>query len=120
MNSAQRKLGKKGIQKRAWNKKKGSAAHHIVAGDDKRAAGSRAILKKHNIDVNSAENGIYLKHIDPNSKQPGAYHREIHTDAYHKGVEKRLKLADKAGGKEAVLSELESIQSDLLFNNRIW
>lgn len=40
---------------RAWHKEKGSAAHHIVAGDDVRAKQARDILSKYNIDINSAE-----------------------------------------------------------------
>ena len=80
MHKAQKELEKKGITNRAWHKEKGSAAHHIVAGDDMRAQQARDILKHYNIDINSAENGIYLKHIDPNSRQSGAYHRIIHTD----------------------------------------
>jgi len=122
INKAQRELKKKGYMKRAWRKEKGSAAHHIVAGDHTNVDAQRArdILDRNNIDVNSAENGIYLRHMDPNSTQPGAYHREIHTNEYFQNVADRLELAETLGGRDGVLSELESIQNDLLFNNKIW
>jgi len=126
MNKANRELRKnEGYMKRAWHKYKGSAAHHIVAGDHSNVHAGRAreILKRLKIDVNSAENGVYLKHIDPNSLQPGAYHRVIHTNEYFKNVYNRLDMAEKLGGakaREAVLTELENIRNDLLFNVKIW
>jgi uncharacterized protein RhaS with RHS repeats len=121
MNKANQELERtKGYQNRAWHKEKGSAAHHIVAGDDMRAKPARNILRKHNIDLNSAENGIYLKHMDSNSKQPGAYHRVIHTDKYYADVNSRIKAADIKGGKPAVEAELSKIQNELLFNTKIY
>ncbi|MCY9545420.1 AHH domain-containing protein [Lysinibacillus xylanilyticus] len=62
--------------KRAWHKFKGSAAHHIVAGDHSNLHAQRArdVLERLKINVNGADNGVYLKHMDPNSIQPGAYH----------------------------------------------
>lgn len=120
MRKAQKELEKKGMTNRAWHKEKGSAAHHIVAGDDVRAKQARDILNKYNIDINSAENGIYLKHIDPNSKQSGAYHRVIHTDQYYITVNERISKASKLGGRTEVLNELQRLQEDLLFNKKIW
>ena len=120
MRKAQKELEKKGITNRAWHKEKGSAAHHIVAGDDIRAQQARDILKHYNIDINSAENGIYLKHIDPNSKQSGAYHRIIHTDQYYTTVNERIMEASMYGGRTEVLNELKRLQEDLLFNRKIW
>ena len=69
---------------------------------------------------NCAENGIYLKHIDPNSKQSGAYHRIIHTDQYYKTVNQRILDASNFGGRTGVLNELQRLQEDLLFNKQIW
>ncbi|WP_375605556.1 AHH domain-containing protein [Flavobacterium davisii] len=120
INKAQRDLRKKGLMRRGWRKEKGSAAHHIVAGDDLRAQPARDILKRHGIDIDGADNGIYLKHIDPNSSQPGAYHRVIHTDRYYGNINQRITDADALGGKQGVLDELSSISDDLLFNNKIW
>ena len=113
MRKAQEELKKKGMINWAWHKEKGSAAHHIVAGDDIRAKQARDILKQYDIDINCAENGIYLKHIDPNSKQPGAYHRIIHTDQYYKTVNERITEASNLGGRTEVLNELQRLQEDL-------
>ena len=120
MRKAQKELEKKGMTNRAWHKEKGSAAHHIVAGDDPRAQDARDILELYKIDINCAENGIYLKHIDPNSKQSGAYHRIIHTDQYYKTVNQRILDASNFGGRTGVLNELQRLQEDLLFNKQIW
>jgi hypothetical protein len=102
--------------KRAWHKEPGSAAHHIVPGDDPRSAASRAILNKHGIGVDTADNGIFLKHMSRTSKQPGPYHREIHTDEYYRNLNRRVVGADRLGGKDGVLIELENIRSELLFD----
>ncbi|WP_228005974.1 AHH domain-containing protein [Xenorhabdus sp. BG5] len=104
----------------AWHKVKGSAAHHIVAWDDPRALGARNILDKHQIHIDSAENGIFLKHIDQYSSQPGAYHRVIHTNKYYEDVVERITIADRLGGKDAVIAELAKIREDLFFNTLIY
>ncbi|GAA3346582.1 hypothetical protein GCM10017717_16510 [Deinococcus persicinus] len=62
--------------------------------------------------------------MDPNSKQPGAYHRIIHTKEYFKeyfeNVAQRLESAEMLGGRALVKAELELIRNDLLFNKKIW
>ncbi|EEZ5606122.1 Rhs family protein [Escherichia coli] len=121
MKRANRNLAKSaGYMNRAWYKFKGSAAHHIVAWDDPRALGARKILEKYGIHIDSAENGIFLKHVVPNSLQPGSYHRVIHTNKYYADVEARLADAAKANGKQGVLDELDAIRDDLLFNRLIY
>ncbi|CAM3353503.1 Rhs core protein [Escherichia coli] len=121
MKRANRNLAKSaGYMNRAWYKFKGSAAHHIVAWDAPRALGARKILEKYGIHIDSAENGIFLKHVDPNSLQPGSYHRVIHTNKYYADVEARLADAAKANGKQGVLDELDAIRDDLLFNRLIY
>ncbi|EOL7969730.1 RHS repeat-associated core domain-containing protein, partial [Escherichia coli] len=121
MKLANRNLAKSaGYMNRAWYKFKGSAAHHIVAWDDPRALGARKILEKYGIHIDSAENGVFLKHVDPNSLQPGAYHRVIHTNKYYADVEARLADAAKANGKQGVLDELDAIRDDLLFDRPIY
>ncbi|TNR15405.1 type IV secretion protein Rhs, partial [Escherichia coli] len=121
MKRANRNLAKSaGYMNRAWYKFKGSAAHHIVAWDDPRALGARKILEKYGIHIDSAENGIFLKHVDPNSLQPESYHRVIHTNKYYADVEARLADAAKANGKQGVLDELDAIRDDLLFNRLIY
>lgn len=58
--------------------------------------------------------------MDPNSKQPGAYHRIIHTKEYFENVAQRLESAEMLGGRALVKAELELIRNDLLFNKKIW
>ncbi|MFZ7109469.1 RHS repeat-associated core domain-containing protein [Avibacterium avium] len=108
-----------GVMNRAWHKEKGSAAHHIVAGSDARAQTARDILAKHNIDINDARNGIFLKHISKTSKQAGAYHRNIHTNKYYDNVNRILTRADKHG-KDAVEKALNKLRDDLLFDKNIY
>ena len=125
LNRAMRKANKtladvEGYMMRAWNKVRGSAAHHIVAWDDPRALRARVILEKYDIHIDSAENGIFLKHIDPNSIQPGAYHRVIHTNKYYDNVVSRIQNADLIDGKQGVIDELNAIRDDLLFNRNIY
>ena len=111
---------RKEVMNRAWHKEKGSAAHHIVAGADPRAQVARDILAKHNIDINGARNGIFLKHTSKSSKQAGAYHRQIHTNKYYDHVNNVLTRADAIGGKRAVKKALNKLREDLLFNRNIY
>lgn len=123
MNRANRMLAKQsGFMMGKWKKFKGSAAHQIVAGDHMNpdAIRARQVLARNDIDINNEINGIYLKHIDPNSIQPGAYHRVIHTDKYFKNVADRLEAAELLGGRDGVMDELGNIANDLLFNNKLW
>jgi hypothetical protein len=62
-----------------------SAAHHIVAGTDRRAAEARAILRDAGIGINDADNGAWL---------PDVFHRRVHTDAYYQAVNDRLAQAN--------------------------
>ena len=60
------------------------AAHHIIAGSSKKAADARAILQKYSIDINCAENGVFL----PTDKSilSGTYHPSMHTNVYYEEV----------------------------------
>ncbi|KMK51463.1 FKBP12 protein 1 [[Actinobacillus] muris] len=121
MLRANEKLAKqKGYSNRAWHKEKGSAAHHIVAENDPRAQIARDILSKHKIDIDSARNGIFLKHMSKNSKQAGAYHREIHTSKYYEHVNNVLRRADAIGGKRHVKNALNKLREDLFLNRSIY
>ncbi|WP_251327127.1 RHS repeat-associated core domain-containing protein, partial [Escherichia coli] len=107
MRAANKELAKTaGYVKLAWHKYWGSAAHHIVAGADQRAAIARDILKRAGIDIDDAANGIFLRHIKKISPQQGPYHRVIHTDIYYREVERILQQAERAaGGDVAKLTE---------------
>jgi RHS repeat-associated protein len=69
------------------------AAHHIVAGDDARAARSRSILDAFDIDINGAENGVYLPYANSSQGCTDNYHNAIHTDDYYSKVQKLLERA---------------------------
>jgi hypothetical protein len=89
-----------------------SAAHHIVAHGDRRAADSRAILNNFGIDINDASNGVFLpsnvKSVNPSN---AAVHSRVHTDAYHRAVTQRLVAATQ---KEDAIGILKQIGQDLL------
>ncbi len=72
----------------------GYAAHHIVAGNDQRAAAAREILKQFGISINAAVNGVFL----PADKEAEiingeAVHSSLHTRDYFDAVEDALKMA---------------------------
>ena len=87
------------------------AAHHIVAGGDKRADDARKILEKWDIDVNDPSNGVFL----PARKEivsESAYHPGLHTNKYYDEINNRLIRA--SGSRESVLKELDKIRNELL------
>lgn len=95
------------------------AAHHIVAGDDKRADEARQILDTYNIDVNSAMNGVYLPHASDNCDGSGsAYHRSVHTDQYYERVNELLREAvaglDEVQAVRAINATLNMIRTNLM------
>ena len=85
-------------------------AHHIVAQADKRAAGSRDILKRNKIDVHEADNGARMEKAE---------HRKVHTNDMYRNVEGRLEKAEAKGGSDpaaraaSVRQELKDIGSGL-------
>jgi hypothetical protein len=102
-------------------KPRGHAAHHMVMKSprakwtSKKAKDalkeSQDILKKHGIDIDDANNGVYLSHGKRNP--PANYHNEIHTQKYAINVRDRLKKADKAAGKDGVLRELDKMRTEM-------
>ncbi|OWW23230.1 hypothetical protein B4Q04_21705 [Zobellia sp. OII3] len=88
-----------------------TAAHHIV-GSGKKAKPANDILKKHNIDIDSSQNGVFLPR--KGSDAPGHLHLGRHTDAYLEAVNKDIIRADKLGGKPAVEKQLAKIKQGLL------
>jgi RHS repeat-associated protein len=86
-----------------------NAAHHIVAGSSPKAAEARAILQKYGVDINDANNGVFLPTIKDLSE--GAYHPSLHTNAYYNEVNKQLL---KATSKDDVLSILDDIKEQLI------
>ncbi|RRW43247.1 hypothetical protein EGJ52_14105 [Pseudomonas luteola] len=94
--------------------KSGETSHHIVGDTSKKAAEARAILAKHGIHVDDSVNGVFLpnrNNID--SSIPGILHNGKHPNVYFEGVNRLIREADKAGGKQAVLKTLDRIRNQL-------
>ncbi len=70
-----------------------SAAHHIVAGGDSRAAQAQAILKREGIDINEATNGVFLPKNKAFASPPAMTHSTIHTDRYYQAITGELQQA---------------------------
>ena len=90
-----------------------SAAHHIVAENAKGAEEARKILKEYGIDVNGAENGVFLPTNKNNNGMRGIEHNGRHPNSYITAVNDRIVKAAKAGGRDGVLEELEKIRNIL-------
>jgi len=96
-----------------------TAAHHVVGESSVRAQPARDILNKHNIDINSAENGVFLpnrNNID--TSVPGILHNGRHPNSYIDLVNSRVNVADQMGGKQGVLNELSLLNHELLASPR--
>lgn len=94
-------------------------AHHIVPKNEGRvwaskyAKEARAILESCQIDLDSADNGIYLPGKAAGAQCSGSYHKTLHTAKYYEDITLRL---SKAGdnGCDQVAKELRLIKHDLL------
>ena len=64
-----------------------TAAHHIVAGSDARAAEARAILGRECIGINDPDNGVFLpKNLSVEIPTGEQVHSTVHTNAYYRAV----------------------------------
>ncbi|GAA1937578.1 hypothetical protein GCM10009775_32000 [Microbacterium aoyamense] len=89
-----------------------SAAHHIVAGKDRRAAGARAVLTKFQISINSASNGVFLpRNLAAPNPAGSAVHSTVHTNDYYRTVDRMMRSATT---REEALETLETIRGQLL------
>lgn len=94
-------------------------AHHIVPKREGRlwaaesADAARSVLESCQIDLDSADNGIYLPNKISGSQCKGSYHKTLHTARYYKDIAQRLGKARKYGCKN-VTNELRAIKHDLL------
>ena len=86
-----------------------NAAHHIVAGEAEKANEARSILYKFGIDINAAENGVFLP-IEKGVSN-ASYHPSLHTSEYYSKVNTLLRGAQS---KQEVLWTLEYIRNELL------
>ena len=109
------KLKKYSKGRRSLPAKYNDRAHHIVESTDPKMVKARARLSKHSIDINDADNGIFLARgsaeqtmlsadITAGSKlsktlkhyKNAIAHSRIHTQAYKDHVTKRIMAADSA------------------------
>ncbi len=127
MEKANDQLKKKGLPPEpGWVPKPGYAAHHIVPYTEGAYKGgvrgpfverAQAVLKKFNIGINQAENGVFLPHnkdvrIDARNGG-GAYHPKVHTAAIYKELAEKL---EKATSKSEVYKVLDEFR-DRFFKN---
>uniref|UniRef100_UPI0023BA1F01 RHS repeat-associated core domain-containing protein n=1 Tax=Aeromonas salmonicida TaxID=645 RepID=UPI0023BA1F01 len=110
-------LAKK-MEKAGTPRPNNSAAHHIVGETSKRAQPARNILKKHKIDLNGADNGVFLPNSKNTDAMSGILHNGKHPDKYIDAVNRRIRDADKLNGKQGVLDELGKIKDILSSANR--
>ncbi|MGY2184397.1 AHH domain-containing protein, partial [Pseudomonas agarici] len=95
-----------------------SAAHHIVPETAKGARPARDVLQKYNIGINKNENGVFLPTNKNTSSTPGILHNGKHPNKYLDAINRRIITADKIGGKQAVINELQKIKNILSSANR--
>ena len=74
----------------------GTQAHHIIPGNDGRAAVAQDILARHEININSPINGVYIPGCG-SSSVIGSVHCGSHTSDYIDEVVSRLIAADATG-----------------------
>ena len=88
----------------------GAAAHHIVAGNAKRAADARDVLRRFGIGINDAVNGVFLPATRTSPNPTGAaVHSTLHTKRYYETVDKMLRPAKTRAEVEAILREIGRI-----------
>lgn len=88
----------------------GTAAHHVIEGSDLCAAKSREILKKFNIGINDAANGVLLP-TDELSIYKGAIHNTNHSEAYSLYVYNKIK---NVKSQDELIYRLTEIKKELI------
>lgn len=86
----------------------GNELYHIVAQSDRRAIGSRNILSRYKIGINSSYNTVLIKK---------SLHKHIHTNSYHTAVYLILKSAEVKSGSWN--TEKYRVISSLVFMNML-
>ncbi|WP_233273580.1 AHH domain-containing protein [Streptomyces broussonetiae] len=86
-----------------------TAAHHIVASTSPKAAAARQQLAKFGIDINDADNGVFLPRGSASVNPSGAsVHSRIHTNDYYTYVNDMIGGARNADEARDVLGYLRS------------
>jgi hypothetical protein len=88
-----------------------SDAHHIVAGGAGSAKVTRDLLKDFGIDINDADNGVFLtrdKDAARATKSQTAVHRPLHSEEYYVTVETLLGRAKNEAEARAILRDIKN------------
>lgn len=103
------------MEKAGMKKPENTAAHHIIPEKDIEAQDARDILAQEDvdIDINGAENGVYLPTPKNDGSVSGIIHSGRHPKNYAIKVNKRIEDAYELGGKKEVQEELKRIKSEL-------
>jgi hypothetical protein len=89
----------------------GYAAHHIAAGADERGEFARGVLKKFNIGINDASNGVFLPANQATQVIAGeTIHSTLHTKKYYDAVNDALSGAIT---RQQAITALQTIRSAL-------
>ena len=89
----------------------GYAAHHIAAGADERGELARGVLKKFNIGINDASNGVFLPANRATQVIAGeTIHSTLHTKEYYDAVNEALRGATT---RQQVIGILQNIRQAL-------
>lgn len=100
------------LEAAGMTRSRSSAAHHIVAGGSQRAAEARAVLARYGIDINAAENGVFLPLNRAAANPTGAaVHSTLHTNAYYSTFNDLLL---SAGTRAEALDALAYLRQSLL------
>lgn len=99
-------------------------AHHIVPKGEKREWAKEMVESARTslegcVDIDSAENGIYLPAKRSGAKCPGSYHKSLHSKAYYEYIENRLRSAKEFGGCDSIKEELNAVKEELM-NGSKW
>jgi len=95
-----------------------SETHHIVPERAQSAGPARDVLNKHGIDINGADNEVFLPSRHNTDGLPGIEHNGRHTNDHISDINSRIKDSDDLGGKSEVLKELGKIRNILLTAKR--
>jgi hypothetical protein len=88
-----------------------TAAHHIVASSDPRAAFARGVLSGVGININDAKNGVFLpRFLSSRNPEEMDVHSTIHTNLYYETLNRRLSGLTT---QEEVIAALEAISQEL-------
>ncbi|MEV5436012.1 AHH domain-containing protein [Streptomyces sp. NPDC052682] len=79
-------------------------AHHIIPCGCKKVKQAWKVLQKHNIDIDSEVNGVWMSHQG---------HRGTFVHSYYRYINDEVLAADARGGRQAVLDFLSKTKEEL-------